>query len=194
MSVTSLYASYVRLIMGNVSIDVSLANIWKCWFLFRKGKKATPTIDEFSFYLEENLRRLENSIQNSTYQHSGYATFVVSDNKRRDVSVASVRDRVVHRILYEYLVEIYDKTFIFDVWSCRKEKGLLGAINRAEHFLTHFPRSFIWRTDIRKFFDNVDHVVLTEILTFRISDPVALKLLMTVINSYRVPNRERERE
>lgn len=84
----------------------------------------------FSYYLEENLRKLQTDLENGHYTHGGYKTFIVTDNKRREISVASVRDRVVHRILYEYLVPIYDKTFIYDAWSCRKDKGLLGAIER----------------------------------------------------------------
>ncbi len=172
---------------------MSLANIWRSWFLFRRGKEATRSIDEFSYLLEQNLYQLHNDIMNDTYRHSEYVSFVVSDNKRRDVSVAGVRDRVVHRLLYQYLVEVYDHTFMYDVWSCRQDKGLLRAITRAQFFLTRSPMGFIWRADIKKFFDNVDHQVLMGILTFRITDPQALRLLKTVIESYDVPARERER-
>ncbi len=139
------------------------------------------------------MYQLHNDIMNDTYRHSEYVSFVVSDNKRRDVSVAGVRDRVVHRLLYQYLVEVYDHTFMYDVWSCRQDKGLLRAITRAQFFLTRSPMGFIWRADIKKFFDNVDHQVLMGILTFRITDPQALRLLKTVIESYDVPARERER-
>ncbi len=111
-----------------------------------------------------NLSSLHADIANGRYRHGGYRSFIVSDNKKREISVASVRDRVVHRLLYEYLVPIYDQTFIFDVWSYRKEKGLLGAIERTEHFFSRYPRSFVWRADVRKFFDNVDHRILLGLL------------------------------
>lgn len=180
--------------MGNVSIEVSLENIWKCWFLFRRGKKPTFDIDSFEFFLEENLRRLQSDLGSGYYRHGGYRSFIVSDNKKRKVSVASVRDRVVHRILYEYLAGLYDQVFIYDVWSCRKRKGLVGAIERTQEFFRRYPSGFVWRADIRKFFDSVDHQILKRIISFRISDPLAFILLNEVIDSYRMPNRERERE
>jgi len=107
--------------------------------------------------------------------------------------VASVRDRVVHRLLYEYLNKIYDKTFIYDAWSCRKNKGLIAAIERTQKFLRKYKNSFIWRADIRKFFDNADHQILLKILFLRVKDTKAMNIIREIIVSYSAPIRERER-
>lgn len=184
--------------MGNVSIDVSIANLWACWHKFYRGKRRTKELELFRYYLEGNLWRLQNELMSGKYVHGGYRQFIVTDNKRRSISVASIRDRVVHRLLYEYLVPIYDKTFIFDAWSCRKKKGLTGAIERAQSFLHRYPDSLVWRADIKKFFDSVDQHTLLTILCRKISDPMALCLLDEVVRSYAIinnaTNRERERE
>ena len=182
--------------MGNSSIDLSLANIWRSWFKFRKGKRNTKELEYFTYYLEQNLRALYFDLNIDGYKHGGYKNFIVTDNKRREISVASVRDRVVHRLLYEYLTTIYDKTFIYDAWSCRQNKGLLRAIERAQKFLSKYPKSFIWRADIKKFFDNVDYKILLKILSFRIMDKKTFKILKEIIASYSVfaAIRERERE
>ncbi|MCC7197405.1 reverse transcriptase [Candidatus Peregrinibacteria bacterium] len=122
--------------MGSVeSIDLSLENIWRSWFEFKKGKRFTFELHTFQYYLEKNLYKLFLDLNNGCYRHGSYKKFIVCDNKRREISVASVRDRVVHRLMYDYLEKIYDKTFIYDAWSCRKEKGLLGAIERTQEFL-----------------------------------------------------------
>lgn len=176
--------------MGSVSIDLSLSNIWQNWQKFRKGKRKTEELDHFQYFLEKNLRALHGDLNSGAYRHGGYRKFIVNDNKRREVAVASVKDRVVHRLIYEYLVKIYDKTFIFDAWSCRKKKGLVGAIGRAQTFLSKYPGGFIWRSDIKKFFDNVDHKILMDILCFRIIDPKAVCLLAEIIGSYSVPAEE----
>jgi len=122
----------------------------------------------------------------------------VNDTKRREIAVASIRDRFVHRLLYEYLVQIYDQTFIYDVWSCREGKGLLAAIERAQYFLAKNRNGFFWRGDVRKFFDSVDHATLLHILGRRINDDVTMRLLRKVIDSYTtnvdVGSAERERE
>lgn len=176
--------------MGSSSIDLSLSNIWQSWFKFKKGKKLTQELQRFTYYLENNLFELYHKLNDKSYRHGGYKRFVTTDNKRREISVASVKDRVVHRLIYEYLVEIYDKTFIFDVWSCRKEKGLTKAIERSQSFLNRFKRSFVWRADVKKFFDNIDQQKLIDVLFLKISDDKANIFLKEIIASHSASPRD----
>ncbi|MBI2634126.1 hypothetical protein HYW82_00450 [Candidatus Peregrinibacteria bacterium] len=90
---------------------------------------------DFQYNLERNLYDLFHDLQTGNYSHGNYRKFIVCDNKRREISVAKVRDRVIHRLIYDWLNKIYDKTLIYDAWSCRKEKGLLGAIERINGLL-----------------------------------------------------------
>lgn len=170
--------------MGNESIDLSLVNIWRSWYRFRRGKKVTIELDKFQYKLEENLTRLYLDLNSGLYKHGGYQQFTICDNKRRQISVASIRDRVVHRLIYDYLVAIYDSHFIFDAWSCRKGKGLLKAIERTQYLLQGNKNGWVWRADITKFFDSVDHQLLKSILKRRVQDVKLLRLLDEVINSY----------
>lgn len=148
-------------------IDLGLGNIWKAWFAFRKGKRKPCEMHEFEYHLEDRLCKLHEDLNNGKYKHGAYRTFIVCDNKRREISVSPIRDRIVHRLLYDYLVPIWDKTFIYDAWSCRKGKGLIKAIERTQ-----------------KFFDNVDQRVLFRLLQRRIRDKKALILIWEVLRSY----------
>lgn len=165
-------------------IDVGLANVWRSWFSFRKGKRKTAELHEFQYRLEENLLELFCDLNTGRYCHGGYKKFIVSDNKRREISVASIRDRVVHRLVYDFLTPIYDKTFIYDAWSCRVSKGLLGAIERAQDFMCRYPLSYIWKADVQKFFDSVDQKTLLKILSFRIKDAKSYRLIQQIIGSF----------
>ena len=149
-----------------------------------RGKKRTAELEHFSYHLERNLKEVHRELVNNTYKHGTYRSFCVNDTKRRDIAVASIKDRFVHRLLYEHLVKVYDKIFIYDVWSCREDKGLLKAIERAQDFLTQNRNGFFWRGDIRKFFDSVDHQTLLNILSVRINDERVMWLLREVIDSY----------
>jgi len=176
--------------MGKDSIDLSLVNIWRSWFNFKKGKRVTDELHAFQFHLEKNLSDLQRDLGSGIYRHGGYRKFTVCDNKRREISCAGIRDRVVHRLLYDYLVPIFDKTFIYDAWSCRKGKGLLGAIERSQSFLKKNLWAYVWRADIRKFFDSVGQSVLMKLIQRRITDPAALGIIREVVLSF--PQRERE--
>ena len=166
------------------SIDLSLKNIWQSWFKFKKGKKYTPKLHEFQYNLEENLHKMFTDLNSDRYQHGGYKKFIVKDNKRREISVCEIRDRILHRLVYEHLCEIYDKTFIFDAWSCRKGKGLQGAIKRTQKFMWAHKNGYVWKSDIKKFFDNVNKEKFKEILSRRIKDEKTFKLLCVIIDSF----------
>lgn len=164
--------------------DVSIENLWRAWLAFRIGKRRSAATFEFAYSLEHNLFALHTELTQGTYRHGAYRQFTVTDSKRRKISVAPVRDRIVHRLLYEYLVLLFDQRFIYDAWSCRKGKGLLAAIERAQDFAHRFSRAYVWRMDIKKFFDSVHHDTLLKLLTMRNIDPVALALCKTIIESY----------
>src|SRR3989339_362450 len=169
--------------IGKESIDLGLENIYESWFAYRKGKKPFPDLDYFQYNLEGELHALHTDLSNGVYKHGKYRKFIVTDNKTREISVASVRDRVVHRLFYDYLVEIFDGIFIFDAWSCRRNKRLIGAIDRTQSFIGKYANGFVWRADIRKFFDNVDHGVLLQLLKRKIQDEKTLFLLKEIIDS-----------
>lgn len=167
-----------------LDIDTSIASLWHAWQEFARGKRTSIAITRFKYNLESNLLQLAQDLQNKNYEHGGYDSFIVHDPKRREIAVAIVRDRVVHRLLYDHLVSIYDKTFCYDAWSCRKDKGLLGAVERTQAQTKKYRHGWIWRSDITKFFDNVDHNILKKVLERKVSSPKALSLLMEVIGSY----------
>lgn len=105
---------------------------------------------EFWYRLEENMTELHHDFATGEYRHGSYRSFTVTDNKRRVINVAPVRDRVVHRLLYEYLVELFDRSFVYDVWSCRNGKGLLAAIDRTQDLVRRYRNGWLWRADIEK--------------------------------------------
>lgn len=123
-------------------------------------------------------------LNNGKYRHGSYSHHIVNEKKRRDIAVASVRDRIVHRLLYNYLVPIVDKRFDFDVWSCRHNKGLHLALQRTQQLTSKYNHGWVWRADIAKFFDSVNHRTLKKCITRVVHDPIALKLFNEVINSY----------
>lgn len=138
----------------------------------------------FQYYLESNIDQLHHLLNSKTYKHGSYAQFIVQDSKKREIAVAPVRDRIVHRLIYDYLVPQWDKSFIFDAWSCRTNKGQHKAIDRASTFMQTYKNGWVWRSDITKFFDSVDQTILLSLLKRRTRCPDALWLIEEVLLSY----------
>ncbi len=168
---------------------IGIDNIFQAWSEFVKGKKKKKDVQEFSFRLEDNLFELHKRLKNKTYRHGGYQDFYVQDPKRRHIHKACVSDRIVHHLLYKYLYSIFDKTFIYDSYSCRLEKGTHKAVRRLEKFTRKVSSNYTrpcWalKLDIKKFFTSVDHEILLRLLKEKIKDKNILRLLEHVITSY----------
>lgn len=69
---------------------------------------------KFEYNLENNLFALYEDVVSGRYKHRAYKFFQVFDSNKRDIYVAEIRDRVVHRIVYDYLTGIYEPIFIRD--------------------------------------------------------------------------------
>src|SRR3989344_1421235 len=173
----------------NYTTLTSLDNLFVAWQEFRKGKKRKTDVLIFERHLEDNIFNLYQELKNKTYKHGDYESFYVHDPKRRHIHKASVRDRVVHHLLYTYLYKLFDKTFIVDSYSCRLDKGTHKAVNRLEDFTRKVSKNFtcdcwVLQCDIAKFFTSVDHIVLKKLLFKKIPDLDILWLLSNVIDSF----------
>ncbi len=144
---------------------------------------------EFARHLMDNIFLLNQELIEKTYQHGPYHAFKINDPKPRDIHKASVRDRLLHHAIYRILYPYFDRQFIYNSYSCRLEKGTHKAVNRFKSLAQQVSRNntrtvWILKCDIRKFFANIDHVLLKNILSRHITDPDILWLLERVIGSF----------
>ena len=168
---------------------ISIENLLSAWTEFSRDKKKKPDVVEFSLTLMDNIFVLYNDLNNKNYKHSGYKAFKVNDPKPRDIHKAFVRDRILHHLIYKSLYEYFDKKFIYDSYSCRLNKGTHKAIYRFEEFERKESKNntktvYVLKCDIRKFFANIDHRILKEILSKHIQDIDILNLLSNIIDSF----------
>ena len=147
-----------------------------------KGKKYRPRYFDFCCSFATQLVNLQKELIEGTYQPDPPLVFNIFCNcgqKTREIHASTVRDGIVQRWLYNYLYPIFDKSFIFDNYGCRKGKGTLKAANRVQEFMRSSPKdSYYLQLDVRKFYYNIDHAILRELLTKRIKDPALLDLCM----------------
>ena len=90
-----------------------------------------------------------------TYRPGPYRTFTIYEGKTRQISAAPFRDRVVHHALTGVLEPIFERSFIFDSYACRKGKGTHAAVDRCQEFARRFR--YVLKADVRKFFPSIDH-------------------------------------
>ncbi|MBW1803111.1 MAG: RNA-dependent DNA polymerase, partial [Deltaproteobacteria bacterium] len=145
-----------------------------------KGKKNKSKVAHFLRNIENEVIELEQELLSRSYQPRPYHTFMIHDPKERMICAADFRDRVVHHAVCRVLDPIFEKSFIFDTYACRKNKGTHRAIKRAQGFCRR--HHYFLKLDIQKFFDSVDHDVLKTMLRNKIKDADLRRLLDTFID------------
>lgn len=168
---------------------ISLENLLLAWQEFIKDKKNKKDVQEFQLKLMENIFNLRQDLKNKTYNHSYYKAFKINDPKPRDIHKAKVRDRLLHHAVCRVLYTYFDSKFIYDSYSCRLEKGTHKAIDRFKIFACKVSKNntrtcFVLKCDIRKFFANINHQILKEILVLHIEDKDILWLLNKILDSF----------
>lgn len=168
---------------------ISLENLYGAWMEFVGGKKYKKDVAEFSLNLSKNVFNLHEDLKHKAYQHGEYKSFNITDPKPRDIHKSSVRDRLLHHAIYRVLYSYFDKKFIFDSYSCRLGKGTQKANERFKHFARKVSKNntrtcWILKCDIRKFFANIDHKILMQILEKHIKDKDTVWLIGRVVESF----------
>jgi len=102
---------------------IDLENLFLAWREFRRGKRGKFDVQIFERNLEDNLFILHQELKSGTYRHGDYTSFYITDPKLRKIHKATVRDRVLRHAIYRVLYPIFDKSFIYDSYSCRLDKG-----------------------------------------------------------------------
>ena len=168
---------------------ISLENLLEAWKEFRVGKRKRKDVQEFEQNLMSNIILLHRDLAAKTYRHGGYEAFKISDPKPRSIHKASVRDRLLHHAIYRILYPFFDRTFIYDSYSCRIGKGSHKPLNRFQLFVnqdSYNNTKTVWvlKCDIRKFFASVNKVALMQILDSYISDQDVRWLINQIISSF----------
>ncbi len=168
---------------------ITVTKLLQAWEEFLRGKKKREDVAIFQNRLMDNIFDIHTDLLNRTYAHAGYVAFKINDPKPRDIHKATVRDRLVHHLLYRELYEYFDSKFIYDSYSCRVGKGTHKAINRFRGFGRAVSKNdtrtcWVLKCDIKKFFASIDHEILKSILRKYLEDEDLMRLLENIIESF----------
>src|SRR3989344_5502268 len=168
---------------------ITIEKLLLAWQEFLRDKRNRKDVILFQAKLMDNIFDLHNDLKNKTYKHGEYIAFNISDPKPRQIHKATVRDRLLHHLIYQELYEYFDSKFIHDSYSCRLKKGTHKGMNRFRGYFSKVSKNntktcHILKCDIKKFFANIDHDVLKKILSRFNLDSGTLWLLGQVIDSF----------
>ena len=136
----------------------------------------------FEVRQDEYLWELTKELYKRTYRPKPPICFLITSPTYREVFAPYFRDRVVSHLLFNSISPIFEKTFIYDSYSCRKGKGTDFGIKRMGSFLKSCS-------------DNYRNINDTYVLSLDISGyfmsihrPTLRKMIINVLERYKNKN------
>ncbi len=144
------------------------------------GKRKKPGAAAFFANLEREVLRLERQLSDGSYRPGRYVSFEVHDPKKRLVSAAPFRDRVVHHAVCAVVQPIFEAGFIGNTFANRDGKGTHAAIKVYERYRGR--HAHVLRCDIFRYFPAIDHAILKTEFRRRVSCGRTLALLDLIVD------------
>lgn len=154
-----------RLSSSQMNGSIELAELFEAYVDCRKNKRNTINAISFEMDYERELIQLWEDISSGNYQPGRSIAFVVNQPVKREIFAADFRDRVVHHFIINKLNPLFERTFIYDSYSCRLGKGTHAGILRAAHFIRQCSKQytqdcFVLKLDIQGYFMAIDKRIL----------------------------------
>lgn len=135
-------------------------NLQQAWQRAAAGKRGRPGTAAFEHRWADNLLALSDDLRSGSWRHQPYTHFVIHEPKRRRISAAAFRDRVVHHALCQVIEPRFERLFIADSYANRPRKGTHQAVARLQQLAG--AHRYVLRADIRQHFPSIDHAVLAD--------------------------------
>ena len=147
----------------------------------RCSKRKRPNVARFEADLEMELMELRSELLERKYMPGQYRSFYIYEPKKRLISAAPYRDRVVHHALCNVIEPLFEKRFIEDSYANRRGKGTHAALGR----YLQYSRShrYVLRCDISRYFPSIDHEILYAKLSRTVRCSGARWLIRVIINA-----------
>jgi retron-type reverse transcriptase len=151
----------------------------------RRGKLRSYGVKVHDKNREANILLLHEMLKNKTFRTSEYSIFKIYEPKEREIyRLPYYPDRIVHHAIMNILEPIWVAVFTADSFSCIKKRGIHGAMRKVKHALKDVDNTqYCLKIDIRKFYPNIDHDILKQIIRKKIKCADTLWLLGHIIDS-----------
>ena len=155
---------------------IDFENMYKAYQKAKCGKGFKKSSARFNIMALDGVNKLIEQLKNKTYTISPYNEFKVYEPKERIIQTTSFKDKVVqHSLCDNVILPRLEKIFIYDNCAGQKGKGTLFGLDRLAEQMQEFHKrygfnGYILKCDITKFFYNISHEQLKDIVAYWFSD------------------------
>lgn len=149
---------------------IDFKNMYKAYRKSKSGKGFRKSSARFNLMALDGINNLIRQLKEKTYKVSPYNEFKVYEPKERIIQTTSFKDKVVqHSLCDNVLLPKLQSIFIEDNCAGQQGKGTLFGLDRLSAQMKAFYKmygfnGYILKCDITKFFYNISHPQLKEMV------------------------------
>lgn len=167
-----------------------IIDIKKIQFMYnRKVKINTKNkgkLEKFENNYVSNMVYIKNILEQKNYNPGRYNLFIINEPKVRLIMSQNIIDKLINHVVTEYfLIKHFDKSLIDENIATRKGKGTHYGIKLLKKYLNELKNDnfYILKFDISKYFFNIDHDIIKNIIRTKIKDKDVLNVLDKIIDT-----------
>lgn len=164
-------------------------NLYQAYKKSKSGKGFSKSSQQFQVVALDGIYQIKRRLETKTYKVGKYNEFTVYEPKERIIKAGSFVDKVVqHSLCDNVLLSRLKTEFVPNNFAGQAGKGTLFGLDwlRAQMYLAYNKYGYdcwIVKADIKKFFYNIDHDTLKDIVRYFVQDDDVYWLCEEFINS-----------
>lgn len=181
--------------MNTINDVIDLNNLYKSSLRCYRNCSWKESVQRFKIDYLKNIYKLKCDIINDTYQMSDFYEFILNERgKERYIKALSIRDRVlVDSLNNNVILPNVERYLIYDNGSSLKNKGTDFSRKRLYKHLRQFyinngnsNDGYVLKIDFSKYYDNISHEKLNNIMSKIIDNEDILRLYEKYIDSFKI--------
>lgn len=152
----------------------------------RVNTKNKLKLEKFENNYVSNMIYIKQILEERNYKPGRYNIFLIKEPKLRIIMSQNIIDKIINHVVSQYfLINIFESTLIEENVATRKNKGTKYGIFLLKKYLNEVKDKnfYVLKFDISKYFFNLDHKIIKELLVHKIKDKEALKILYDIVDS-----------
>ena len=166
---------------------IDYEKIKKIYDKVRITTKNKKEVIRFSLNLNENLMDILTKLYKGKYVFNKYRIFLIREPKYRLIMSECIEDKIVNHLFSNELIKSLERSLIDNNVATRKNKGSKLAyekfIKSVNKLMYNSKDIYVLKLDISKYFYNINHEILMEMVMEKIKDKKALCLLKEILDT-----------
>lgn len=163
---------------------LTIDNLYNSWKAVCKTCKNKSYLFRFELCINSNLYKIYKSLKNGTYKPKKFSVFMIHLPKKRIVMNQYIEDKIVNHFISEYIFRpLLEPKLISTNVATRVGYGERYASTKLFDYLNGLDKdTYALAIDISKYFYNIDHNILMDMLSKDIYDKRILAIVKNIIS------------